>query len=110
MSKVHKDFINFIFTLASDWFSLRKNMYFIVIRDIFLCSKKKEIMIKYQCINKRIGDIIALEDFMRSPLKHAVHPNQIFQIGLQTERYFQKLNFSDDNLEPLTRFKKIFYT
>jgi|GEM_PF-6333218 len=103
---------NIVIKLLNNWFSLRKSMYFIVIKDIYLCPKTNRIMIKYQCSNKRIGDNITLEDFMKSPLKHATYPDQMFHIGVQTERmieHFKNTKQSPENIQPLLRFKKIFY-
>lgn len=102
-------FLNFI----CSWFAIRKSMYFILIRDIFYCENNKQIMIKYQCSNKRIGDIVSLESFMQSPLKHATHPEQLFHLGIQAERFLSKIrntkNSSSDMQDQLTRFKRLFY-
>lgn len=100
--------------LIHSWLSLRKTMYFIIIKDIFLHEPTKKIMIKYQCLNKRIGDTITIENFMSSPLKHATHPDQIFQIGMKLEKLLNNLtkhNVQDleDKKELLVRFKRVFH-
>lgn len=107
-----KDFaLNFV----HNWFFVRRSMYFIIIKDILFCNKKRKIMVKYQCVNKRLGDTIPIEEFMSSPLKHATHPDQIFYIGTQTERLSNLINtmdkaHADDFKEELNRFKRIFHS
>lgn len=81
----------FALQIINNWFLIRKSMYFILIKDIYFCDKKQLIMIKYQCSNKRIGDIISIEEFMQSPLKHATHPNQMLQIGVALERHLNTI-------------------
>ena len=103
-----------LINVVNNWFSLRKSMYFIVIKDIFYCKNTKKIMVKYQCVNKRIGDTIAVDKFMSSPLKHATHPDQIMQIGMQIERAInilekQKTESSEQKKEILSRFKRVFH-
>lgn len=93
--------------IINNWILVRRSMYFILIKDIFYCNKKREIMIKYQCSNKRIGDVISLSEFMQSPLKNATHPDQMIQIGMQLERQLnllQEQNSKDGNNRILIRF------
>lgn len=103
----------FALHIINNWFLVRKSMYFILIKDIYFCNKKQKILIKYQCSNKRIGDTISIDEFMRSPLKHATHPDQMLLIGLQLERQLNALQKSSNSdrvaTEQLTRFKQVFY-
>ncbi|RUQ96642.1 hypothetical protein [Legionella septentrionalis] len=103
----------FALHIINNWFLIRRSMYFILIKDIYFCDKKQQIMIKYQCSNKRIGDIISITEFMQSPLKHATHPDQMLQIGIELERQLNNLKkHTHPNSEAknqLTRFKRVFY-
>ena len=101
----------FALDIINNWFLIRRSMYFILIKDIYFCDKKQKIMIKYQCSNKRIGDTISIVEFMQSPLKHATHPDQLLQIGIELERQLNKLQKHQHQQErnQLTRFKKVFY-
>ena|SRR3990167_8303426 len=103
---------NIIITTINNWFSLRKTMYFILIKDIFYCEKQKKIMIKYQCPNKRLGDTIPMDTYMQSALKHATHPDQLVELGMKIEKILNLLTQSTiraDLQEELQRFKKVYY-
>lgn len=109
-----KDWKNLVIGILNSWFFIRKSMYFIAIKDIFFCNKKRQIMIKYQCLNKRIGAIISLEEYMSSPLKHATYPDQLFHIGMQTEKFLSEIQNCKPRIDTqmqdqLSRFKRIFY-
>lgn len=103
----------FAIQIINNWFSIRKSMYFVLIKDILFCEKKQEIMIKYQCANKRIGDVIPLIEFMQSPLKHATHPDQMLYIGIQFEKLLNFLQKKPDTQTKIQtdikRFKQVFY-
>src|SRR5262245_59105948 len=102
----------FFISLIDNWLSLRKSMYFIVIKDIFLCHQKNQILIKYKYQNKRIDNTISIEDFMMSPLKHAVHPDQMLQIGMEVERSLSQLRkaiINNEDLRKIRTLKRVFY-
>ncbi len=79
----------------------------------FYKEKKNKLMVKYQYSNKRVVDIVTLEDFLDSPLIHVIHPLQLYYLGFDSSNFLSS-NKKDPEIDDPNgsskggRFKRVF--
>ena len=89
----------------------KQAVYIILIKDLYICPENQELTVNYQCTKQsNINGTLPLTEFMQSPLKHATHPNQLLQLGLQAAHCIAELDNSDITAANRRRCKRVFYT
>ncbi len=80
----------------------------------FYEEKTNKLMVKYQYCNKRVVDVISLEDFLNSPLVYVIHPLQLYYLGFDSSTFISRRKNNPGNGDPDGppnkggRFKRIF--
>ncbi len=95
--------------LGDDCCHPKQAVYIILINDLYICPKNEELTVNYQCTKQNIRGTLSLAEFMQSPLKHATHPNQLLQLGLQAALCITDLDNSDISEANRRRCKRVFY-
>ena len=96
--------------LSDDCFHPKQAVYIILIKDLYMCPKNQELTVNYQCTEQSISGTLSLTKFMQSPLKHATHPNQLLQLGIQVAHCLADIDNTAMTNTNHRRCKRVFYT
>lgn len=74
------------------------DQYFVKITQIYKDEFCHEIMIRYH-VMPNISDVIPCKEFMNSPLIYAVHPKQLYFLGIQSGDYEIEINTTNHSTD-----------
>lgn len=104
-----------VFTFLNDtWYKLGEDPYLIKIRKLYTTENINDLVVEFQVSNRRAIGKLPLSEFMVSPLIHAVHPSQIYQLGFDRAQLLLNTQLKDSarkKAKPRSKniFKRIFY-